>query len=942
MQSEIIRCRQVAEETAMKIAGNWEEWTKYLKAAARLYKYPFHQQLLIYAQCPEATACASFDVWNKRLGRYVEKGAKGIAILDEVDGKPELRYVFDIKDTGVRESSKTPWIWTLEEPYKKSVSMMLEDFYGIDSDELGRQLERVSEKLSREYWKENRRDILYAAKGSLLEELDEDNIEVWFKSMSQNSVAYTLMSRCGLRPEEYFESDDFWRLLDFSSVHSIGALGTAVSDISRQVLRNIENTIRIEITERRNNHEQRVEVHSAGGLSDSQLEPGTAAGGSSGQIRKNAKRLPEGIPADSVQSTAFGGRIVSAPHQDGSVGPTTVGTDNSPVGRGSRSDGRDEKQRAYQVGRADEHLPGTGGGNYSGRTDLQLSNSEEIEKEVENDQSSSASSFLSPNQSFNSVSDSSVPVEGEETSSRAENVSSVSPIILTSEKAADKVKEITARLEEGILAIFDSEKYRMFLTAMSRFHNYSLNNTILIAMQGGRLVAGYTKWKNEFHRNVKKGEKGIKIFAPSPYKVKKEVPKLDDQGQPVKDSAGKIITEKKEIKVPAFKVVSVFDISQTEGEPLPTLGVEELTGNVEHFQKFFRALEQTSPVPIAFENIEGEAHGYYHLTERRIAIQENMSELQTLKTVIHEIAHAKLHAIDPELPVTEQTNRPDRRTREVQAESVAYTVCQHYGLDTSDYSFAYVAGWSTGKELKELKSSLETIQATAHELITTIDNHLAENQQQERSEEYKMSNEIEDNQRKNYAQLTPEEKVELLKDKSNFADFLLFTASDSNLESDEIYAEDIDELVRKWCEQRDTIPAPNVLPEENEAILNGVLCEKYRLTDEGMEANLQRAFGKMMDGEDLPPEYRAVERGAATVALAGAYGMDMPGTVSQTMDGLKNLSVDYESIKDMMAYALSSAAVLKDTINTAYETDLYFASQDIAPRPDDGFAIDIT
>ena len=311
----------------------------------------------------------------------------------------------------------------------------------------------------------------------------------------------------------------------------------------------------------------------------------------------------------------------------------------------------------------------------------------------------------------------------------------VIPIILNSKNSADRMKEITDKLETGIMDLFESDRFQAYLDTMARFHNYSFNNTILIAMQGGQLVAGYNKWRDEFHRNVKKGEKGIKIFAPAPYKVKKEVPKLDEQGQPVKDKDGNTVTEQKEIQVPAFKIVSVFDVSQTEGEPLPSLGVEELTGDVERYQDFFKALEQTSPVPMAFEDIPGGSHGYYHLTEKRIAIQENMSELQTLKTAIHEIAHAKLHAIDPEAPAAEQQNRPDSRTREVQAESVAYTVCQHYGLDTSDYSFGYVAGWSSGKDLKELKASLETIRATAHELITTIDGHLAELQKQRQAQQ---------------------------------------------------------------------------------------------------------------------------------------------------------------------------------------------------------------
>ena len=308
----------------------------------------------------------------------------------------------------------------------------------------------------------------------------------------------------------------------------------------------------------------------------------------------------------------------------------------------------------------------------------------------------------------------------------------VTPIILNSKNSADRMKEITDRLETGIQELFESDRFRAYLDTMARFHNYSFNNTILIAMQGGQLVAGYNKWRDEFHRNVKKGEKGIKIFAPAPYKVKKDVPKLDAQGQPVKDKDGNTVTEQKEVQVPAFKIVSVFDVSQTEGEPLPSLGVKELTGSVEQYQDFFKALEQTSPVPMGFEDIPGGSHGYYHLTEKRIAIQEGMSELQTLKTAIHEIAHSKLHAIDPEAPATD---RPDSRTREVQAESVAYTVCQHYGLDTSDYSFGYVAGWSSGRDLKELKASLETIRATAHELITTIDGHLAELQQQRQAKQ---------------------------------------------------------------------------------------------------------------------------------------------------------------------------------------------------------------
>ena len=313
----------------------------------------------------------------------------------------------------------------------------------------------------------------------------------------------------------------------------------------------------------------------------------------------------------------------------------------------------------------------------------------------------------------------------------------VIPINLTAEKPAEKLKEITDRLEQGITELFDSERYKEYLRVMSKFHNYSFNNTLLIAMQkpDASLIAGFTAWKNQFQRNVKKGEKGIKIIAPSPFKIKQETEKIDPQTQkPVIGRDGKPVTEEKEITIPAYKVVSVFDVSQTEGKELPDIAVDALTGDVEQYSDFFAALEKISPVPIGFEKIEGGAHGYYHLEDKRIALDEGMSELQTLKTAIHEIAHAKLHDIDLNAPKDEQQPRVDRRTREVEAESVAYTVCQHYGLDTSDYSFGYVAGWSSGRELAELKSSLETIRSAAADIINSIDGHIAELQKQHEAE----------------------------------------------------------------------------------------------------------------------------------------------------------------------------------------------------------------
>lgn len=308
----------------------------------------------------------------------------------------------------------------------------------------------------------------------------------------------------------------------------------------------------------------------------------------------------------------------------------------------------------------------------------------------------------------------------------------VTPLVLTGQNNTERMKEITNKLEAGIQALFSSDQYAAYLKAMSKFHNYSFNNTLLIVMQkpDASLIAGFNAWKTNFDRNVKKGEKGIKILAPAPFKVKRDMERIDPTTQQrVIGRDGKPVRDEVEVTIPAFKPVTVFDVSQTEGKEIPDIAVDALTGDVEDYKNFFAALEKTSPVPMGFEQIDSGANGYYHQVEKRIAIQEGMSELQTVKTAIHEIAHAKLHAIDKDAPEEEQP-KIDRRTREVQAESVAYAVCQHYGLDTSDYSFGYVAGWSSGKEVAELKASLETIRAAASEIITEIDGHFAELQQQ--------------------------------------------------------------------------------------------------------------------------------------------------------------------------------------------------------------------
>ena len=297
-------------------------------------------------------------------------------------------------------------------------------------------------------------------------------------------------------------------------------------------------------------------------------------------------------------------------------------------------------------------------------------------------------------------------------------------------KSNDRLKEITDRLEQGIQDLFNSERYAAYLKTMSKFYNYSFNNTLLIALQrpNATLVAGYNTWQDNFKRNVRRGERGIKILAPCPIKRQVEMEKIDPVTQrPAIGPDGKPGTETMEVTIPAFKVATVFDVSQTEGEPLPALGIDELTGSVEQYPDFFEALKRGSPLPIDFEKIASGAKGYCNFAEQHIAIQEGMGEVQTVKTAIHEITHARLHDIhrekEKDIPPEQ---RKDRNTREVEAESVAYAVCQHYGIETSDYSFGYIAGWSNGRETKELKASLELIRSTAAGLITDIDDNFRE------------------------------------------------------------------------------------------------------------------------------------------------------------------------------------------------------------------------
>lgn len=299
-----------------------------------------------------------------------------------------------------------------------------------------------------------------------------------------------------------------------------------------------------------------------------------------------------------------------------------------------------------------------------------------------------------------------------------ENIQKKIDWIESRDKRADELHQITDKLEKGVKDVFQSDKYKQFLNVMAKFPRYSVNNTMLIMMQrpDAQLCQSFTGWK-QMGRYVKKGEKGISILAPAPYKIEREQTKLDEKGRPVFDADGEPVKEKVEVTIRAFKVVKTFDLSQTDGKELPTIGPSELVGNIEGYPKLLQALQVISPVPVSFELIDGDAKGFYHLEDKKIVVQDGMSEVQTIKTLLHEMAHQKLHDKD-NVPEAKDISR---NGKEVEAESVAYVVCQHYGINTSDYSFSYVAGWSEGKETPELKASLDKIRQTASEFIYQID-----------------------------------------------------------------------------------------------------------------------------------------------------------------------------------------------------------------------------
>lgn len=441
-----------------------------------------------------------------------------------------------------------------------------------------------------------------------------------------------------------------------------------------------------------------------------------------------------------------------------------------------------------------------------------------------------------------------------------------------------KVKEITDKLEAGLKELFESEKYKSYLSTMSKFHNYSFNNTLLIAMQKpeATLVAGYQAWQKNFERHVNKGEKAIRILAPAPYKIKEERDKLDPiTGELMFDENGIPQKEEVEITIPAFRAVSVFDVSQTDGKPIPELEVNELLSTVEGYEDFVQALMNISPVPIAFEDIPGDSKGYFNTAEKRIAVQENMSESQTLKTMVHEVAHSMLH--DKEVNQSMEIPEKDRNTKEVEAESVAFTVCQHFGIDTSDYSFGYIAGWSSGRNMKELKSSLDTIRKTASELITGIERALQELQiNREIEQEQNMENILlvhnEDFSEYSLVGVRGMDRAELVsvlstmneEDKSNIQSYLeskgAWTTELADEQTEEVeeyhidvrYNVDRDELIDVKERMEQPIDTNLSVMKQAEQLINQLEAEKNIFTSE--ERNLIVNYAYKLDDMDKTRE----------------------------------------------------------------------------------------
>ena len=376
MPNKLQAYAEQAERTARQITGSHLAWTAFLTTAARLYKYPYNEQLMIYMQRPEATACAEYDFWNEKMGRYVRRGSTGIALIDATGYKPRLKYVFDVSDTGGKENARRVNLWELKDAHTDSVSAMLERNYGVSGKNgLAEQFESVASQLAAEYWRDHSRDILGIVADSYLEEYDDYNIEVAFKNAAAVSITYSLMSRCGMQPEDHFEHEDFFSIFDFNTPRTVAALGTAVSEINEQVLRQIEVTIRNyereHSAERTAEHGEQPDLHDERRLHDSRPED-RGAGAAPRQVRADAPEVPEGASAHSLEPDDLGGDPVPAPAGDRAGGAEPLRADDAGAGGGGRSDGGAESPRPNEMGGPDEHLQGAGGGSDSRGADLRI------------------------------------------------------------------------------------------------------------------------------------------------------------------------------------------------------------------------------------------------------------------------------------------------------------------------------------------------------------------------------------------------------------------------------------------------------------------------------------------------------------------------------------------------------------------------------------------
>ena len=376
MPNKLQAYAEQAERTARQITGSHLAWTAFLTTAARLYKYPYNEQLMIYMQRPEATACAEYDFWNEKMGRYVRRGSTGIALIDATGYKPRLKYVFDVSDTGGKENARRVNLWELKDAHTDSVSAMLERNYSVSGKNgLAEQFESVASQLAAEYWRDHSRDILGIVADSYLEEYDDYNIEVAFKNAAAVSITYSLMSRCGMQPEDHFEHEDFFSIFDFNTPRTVAALGTAVSEINEQVLRQIEVTIRNyereHSAERTAEHGEQPDLHDERRLHDPRPED-RGAGAAPRQVRADAPEVPEGASAHPLEPDDLGGDTVPAPAGDRAGGAEPSGADDAGAGIGGRSDGSSESPRPDEMGGLDEHLQGAGRGDHPQRADLRI------------------------------------------------------------------------------------------------------------------------------------------------------------------------------------------------------------------------------------------------------------------------------------------------------------------------------------------------------------------------------------------------------------------------------------------------------------------------------------------------------------------------------------------------------------------------------------------